>query len=174
MARILLIDDNAVFVGALAVALQVRDATNAIDTALTAEDGARLLHARDYDVVITDFRLSGSTGLTLVKACKALRPDTPVILMTGHGDREIEESAADQGAYAFIHKPIDVDVLSLTIARALLRRSILQRGGRGRSDRAELEAMMLVMKGDSILERIHQLQVQRQQKRVAQEPGKDS
>src|SRR5688500_1772182 len=63
-------------------------------------------------------------GLTLLKETKALRPDTPVVLITGHGDAALEKQAACQGAYAFIHKSVDGDAFVSVVRRAVSRRHL--------------------------------------------------
>ena len=50
-----------------------------------------------------------------------VRPDTPVILISGYGDVELEQRAAKRGAYAFLHKPADPDVFFSVVNRAVLR-----------------------------------------------------
>ncbi|MGQ0809935.1 MAG: response regulator [Nitrospiraceae bacterium] len=174
MPHILLIDDDARFVTALATALRLKNSEHRIHTASTAMEGLGLLAECDYDVVISDFRMPGLSGLTLLKECKATRPDTPVILITGYGDSELLQNAVSEGAYAFIHKPVDVDVVHSTIARALLRRQIYQRGARVQLNPPELEAQRLTQRGESLKKRMRELDDRLQQLLTKQKPGTGS
>ena len=126
MARILVIDDEEVFLDALSEAVELRRWRVTVDTALSADEAADLLRSVEYDVVISDVRMPGMDGIELLKLCKEVRPDTPVVLITGYGDPQLEKEALRLGAYAFIHKPFVVDVFFSVVRRALLR-SMLRR-----------------------------------------------
>ena len=78
-----------------------------VDTTSSAESALLLMSTGRYDVIVSDFRMPGLDGLALLHESKRLHPDTPVILLTGYGDKELEleDKAAQQGAYAFLHKP---------------------------------------------------------------------
>lgn len=117
MAKILLIDDDATFLNAVSALIMDARTDIAIDTALCAEAGLLLIGIADYDAIISDFRLSGLDGLRLLRECKRLRPSTPIVLVTGHGDRELETEALHLGAYAFIHKPVQPHVLLSLVDR---------------------------------------------------------
>jgi two-component system response regulator HydG len=109
MPKILFIDDDATFLHAVTSLVMAARTDIAIDTALCAEAGLLLIGISHYDAIISDYRLSGLDGLRLVKECNRLRPGTPVILLTGYGDRSMETEALRLGAYAFIHKPVRPD-----------------------------------------------------------------
>jgi DNA-binding NtrC family response regulator len=79
-----------------------------------------LFAVTQYDVIISDFRLSGMDGFAFLEKCKVLQPNIPVVMITGYGDVEMETQAARRGAYAFLHKPIDPDALAAIVARATL------------------------------------------------------
>ncbi len=72
-----------------------------------------------YDLIITDQTMPGITGRELVRAFAALRPELPVILMTGYSASIDEESAMAAGARAFVHKPVRSDDLLATVSRLL-------------------------------------------------------
>ncbi|WP_447980030.1 response regulator [Candidatus Nitrospira bockiana] len=127
MARILVIDDEPVFLQALTEAAELRKGDFGVETATSAEDGLRLLQQQDYDVVISDIRMPGLDGIEFLRKAREVRPDTPVVLITGFGDPRLEERALRMGAYAFIHKPFVVDVFFSVVSRALLRSKLLRR-----------------------------------------------
>ena len=55
--------------------------------------------------------MPGKDGLILLEQVKALSPETEVIVITGHGDRDLAQRALDLKATAFLHKPLDTDAL---------------------------------------------------------------
>jgi two-component system C4-dicarboxylate transport response regulator DctD len=119
MPKILFIDDDATFLKAVTAFIMDARTDIAIDTALCAEAGLLLIGITHYDAIISDFRLSGLDGLRLLKECKRLRPGTPIVLLTGHGDCELETEALHLGAYAFIHKPVHPLILLSMVDRAV-------------------------------------------------------
>jgi CheY-like chemotaxis protein len=76
-------------------------------------------HPLDYDLVVTDYNMPGYSGLELLRAARAIRPDLPVALASGYVTPEIEQSALAGGARALIHKPNDVDEMCETLQRLL-------------------------------------------------------
>jgi DNA-binding NtrC family response regulator len=128
MARILLIDDDQTLLTALhAVFEQARHAIK-VDTATTAEQALRLIHLTDYDTIVSDFNMSGLNGIEFLKECKTVQPDIPIILLTGYGTYELEETALREGAYALVQKPVDVDVFLSVVTRSILRREVRRAG----------------------------------------------
>jgi DNA-binding NtrC family response regulator len=61
-----------------------------------------------------------------LKECKAVRPDIPIILLTGYGTLELEEKAFHERAYAVIQKPVDGDEFMSVVTRAIIRRELQQ------------------------------------------------
>jgi len=127
MVHILLVDDNETFLYTGRELLLRQRPTFVVDTVLDAEKALFAIRTHDYDVVVSDIRLPRLDGLELLYECQQIRPDTPVILITGYGDRELEEKAARCGAYAFLHKPVDVDAFFSVVNRAVLRAQLRRR-----------------------------------------------
>ena len=78
--------------------------------------------------MVSDFSMPGLNGMDFLKECKTVRPDIPVILLTGYGTHELEEEALKEGAYALIQKPVDADVFLSVVTRAVIRRELRQAG----------------------------------------------
>lgn len=94
--------------------------------------------SRDWPgVLITDIRLPGMDGLTLLAQAHAIDPDLPVILITGHGDISTAVNAMRAGAYDFIEKPYPAERLLDTVQRALDKRALVMEN---RNLRVELMA----------------------------------
>lgn len=75
-------------------------------------------------VVVSDVRMPGIDGLTLLKQLQQQQPDLPVILFTGHGDIDMATQAMREGAYDFIEKPFNPERLVTTIRRACEKRAL--------------------------------------------------
>ena len=89
-----------------------------------AELALRRLAAGFPGVVVTDMRLPGADGLSLVRACHEMEPALPVIMITGHGDVSLAVEAMRSGAYDFIPKPFSPEALVEVVRRALDKRAL--------------------------------------------------
>lgn len=76
-------------------------------------------------IVVSDIRMPGMDGLTLLERIRAVDADLPVILLTGHGDVQLAVKAMREGAYDFIEKPFRAQHLADTVARAVDRRRLV-------------------------------------------------
>ncbi|QIG50948.1 sigma-54-dependent Fis family transcriptional regulator [Nordella sp. HKS 07] len=76
-------------------------------------------------VLITDIRMPGMDGMTLMNRVRDIDPDIPVILATGHGDVQLAVKAMREGAYDFIEKPFNAQALADVAARAIDRRRLV-------------------------------------------------
>ncbi len=76
--------------------------------------------AQDFDLLVTDYNMPGFSGVDLLRAAKAVRPDLPVALASGYVTPEIEKSAFEAGASALVYKPNDVNELCETVQRLIL------------------------------------------------------
>ena len=94
---------------------------------LVAESGERaleLLDAQDIDVVLSDVRMPGMDGITLLQRVLARYPGTICILLTAYGNVETAVEAMKRGAYDFLMKPVNLDHLDLLLQRALRSRDV--------------------------------------------------
>src|SRR5687768_6100817 len=98
MSRILLIDDDRLLLTALPTVFEGSPCVITVDTASSAEQALRLIHANEYDTIVSDFSMPGLNGIEFLKECKAVRPNIPIILLTGYGTVELEEKAFEEGA----------------------------------------------------------------------------
>jgi len=122
-ARILLVDDDRALLDALPEALRLRMDGIQIDTSETAVDALERIKDTDYDAIVSDIKMPGMDGLALLHEIRELRPATPTLMITGHGERELAVQALRGGAYDFVQKPIDRDYFVASLERAIqLRR----------------------------------------------------
>jgi len=84
-----------------------------------------LLRTESIDVLITDLKMPGMSGLELLRAIKALKPDIEVLLMTAYGTVETAVDAMKEGAYDFVTKPLRRMELVRTIRKALEKRGLI-------------------------------------------------
>jgi two-component system, sensor histidine kinase and response regulator len=121
--RILIVDDDPALLEALPRALQLRVEGIGIDTSETAADALERIRREDYDAIVTDIKMPGMDGLALLNEIRSLRPKTPTLLITGHGEHDLAVQALRGGAYDFVQKPIDRDYFIASLERAIqLRR----------------------------------------------------
>jgi DNA-binding response OmpR family regulator len=66
----------------------------------------RKLAKESFDLIITDVRMPGLTGLDILPGIKKLQPDTPIIVITAFGSEEVQRKALERGANAYLEKPI--------------------------------------------------------------------
>jgi two-component system, OmpR family, phosphate regulon sensor histidine kinase PhoR len=118
-ARILIVDDDEALLEALPEALRLRMNGMGIDVSETARGALELIREVDYDAIVTDIKLPGMDGLALLNEIKELRPGTPTLLITGHGEHDLAVQALRGGAYDFVQKPIDRDYFVASLERAI-------------------------------------------------------
>ena len=82
--------------------------------------------ARDFDVVVTDLKMAGGSGLDVLDGVKAARPHTQVIVVTAFATTETAIAAMKRGAYDYLTKPFKIDEIGVVIERALEKRALLR------------------------------------------------
>lgn len=90
----------------------------------------RAITPLDFDCVVSDLRMPGATGFDVLTQLHNADPDLPIILLTGHGDVPLAVRAIQAGAYDFIEKPYDADMLVTVLDRAVERRRLKAEIGR--------------------------------------------
>ncbi len=88
-------------------------------TADNARNALRLIKGADLDLVITDMKMPGMSGMELLEELKKIKPELPVIMMTAYGTIELAVEAMKKQAYDYITKPFQNEELKLTIRKAL-------------------------------------------------------
>jgi len=120
--NVLLVDDDAPLCETLELGLKKRGYRTA--SCLSAADALARLSAEDFDVVVTDLNMRGTGGIELCERIVANRPDIPVVVLTAFGSLDTAVSAIRAGAYDFISKPVELDVLAIAIDRAAKHREL--------------------------------------------------
>jgi DNA-binding NtrC family response regulator len=116
---VLIVDDDLALLEALPEALRLRMGGVTVETADSAATALDRMTGRDYDAIVTDIRMPGMDGLKLLDEIRNRRPDTPTLIITGHGDNDLVVHALRGGARDFIQKPIDRDYFVAALYRAI-------------------------------------------------------
>jgi two-component system, NtrC family, response regulator AtoC len=122
--RIIIAEDDEDLAFVLREALIRKDYD--VEVAPTATALLDRLSAGAYDLVLLDVKLPDLDGLDALPRCRELAPDTPTIVMTAHGTRQIAMEAITRGAYDFFTKPLKMAEFQVVVARALDRRRLQQ------------------------------------------------
>ncbi len=120
MSRILVVDDNETMRSGITLVVERMEHEAA--AAASGKDALALLGDREFDLVITDYRMDEMDGLRVLEAVKEHHADTDVMIITAHGTIEIAVDAMKLGAADFITKPFPPDALRLKIDRVLKHR----------------------------------------------------
>jgi len=113
--RVLIVDDDDGVRAVLQSRLERRG--HKVAVAKDGDEAVEIARAFDPSVVVTDLRMPGRDGFSVIKSIKV-----PSILITGHGDKESAIQAVEAGAFAFFEKPFDLDALEVAVVRAAERR----------------------------------------------------
>src|SRR2546425_505145 len=124
---VLIVDDDLALLEALPEALRLRMDGVTVETADSAAVALERIAARDYDAIVADIKMPGMDGLELLTEIRTRWPDTPTLMITGHGENELVVGALRGGACDFIHKPIDRDYLVTALQRAMATREVSRR-----------------------------------------------
>ncbi len=117
MSRILVVEDDEALASTLSEAIATRDyETEYITSAAKALEAMR---KTVWDVVVTDIVLKDGDGFQVLEAARSRRPPSQVIMITGHGSKDIAVRALREGAAYYLEKPIDFDELLTKVAKAI-------------------------------------------------------
>ncbi len=115
-SKILLVDDEKEFVQTLSERLQMRN----MGTAVVYDGNSALAQVQrdEPEVMIIDLKMPGIDGMELLKQVKQTCPRIQVIVMTGHGSEQDKKKCMDLGAFSYMQKPIDINLLSESLKKA--------------------------------------------------------
>ncbi|CAN7460130.1 sigma-54-dependent transcriptional regulator [Pararhizobium sp. LjRoot238] len=142
-SRVLLVDDEEEMRHSTAQALGLFGLD--VDTFSSAENVLELIGYSFSGVVVSDIRMHGMDGMTLLQRIREVDAEIPVILVTGHGDVQLAVKAMREGVYDFIEKPFTAQHLAAIARRAMDRRSLVLENRRLRAvagKRDDIEARL--------------------------------
>jgi DNA-binding NtrC family response regulator len=117
MGRILIADDHDSLRRGLAQA--VSEAGHDVEEAPNGNAAIEKLHEGFFDVVVSDLKMGGSTGLEVLKTAKTLHPSSAIILMTAFGSVSTAVEAMKSGAFDYVQKPFEIEEMEVKIEKAL-------------------------------------------------------
>jgi two-component system NtrC family response regulator len=117
METILIVDDEKNYLLVLSAVLE--DDGYEVLTALNGSEALEIQKRSDLDLIVTDMKMPGMSGIELLENIKAVDPGLPVIMMTAHGTVDKAVEAMQKGAYSYILKPFDNDRLIIYVKKAI-------------------------------------------------------
>ena len=126
MSKLLIIDDERGIRNTLREILA--DEGHEVDVAENGKQGLEMAQAKAYDLIFSDIKMPEMDGLEVLSALKQGEEavDTPVVMISGHGDVETAVQALKTGAYDFLLKPLDLNRILITTKNALENKSLKQ------------------------------------------------
>ncbi len=123
MTKLLIIDDEISTLDMLKLFLEACGYT--VLAAENAAKGIEIFEAETPQIVLTDIKMPTKDGFSVLKTIKARRPETEVIVITGHGDKDLAQQALELNASEFFNKPLDTDALNAALKRAEKRLGLI-------------------------------------------------
>jgi DNA-binding NtrC family response regulator len=119
---ILIVDDEINTLKVLAAAL--KNNNTHVETARSGEEALELLKKKKYSLVVSDFKMGGISGEQLLEKTRTVSPDLPFILLTAHGTIELAVNAMRKGAYTYLTKPVNINLLESIVGDILVKGSV--------------------------------------------------
>ncbi len=160
-ARVLVVDDDAEMCDLLSDGLSTSGAQ--VTIARSAKEAEGKLAAAEFDAVVTDLRMpSGNadgkaSGLSLCAHVNERWPDLPVLVHTGFGDMDAAIAAMRAGAFDFLSKPVNLEILRASVARAVERRRLRREVSRLASELSRVRGPSELLGESAAMERVREL-----------------
>lgn len=120
--NIIVIDDDSGMRHALTEILKKRG--YCVDEAVSAEKGIEKIKSASFDLVLTDVKLPGMSGIEAIPVIKEISPRTEIIVITAHGSKDVAIEAIKCGAYDYFTKPFNLEEMEIIVRRALEKRRL--------------------------------------------------
>ena len=125
MSRILIIEDEAAIRRVLVKILSEENASYTLEEAEDGAAGYEKIKNTDYDLVLCDIKMPKMDGVELLEAVKKIKPEIPMVMISGHGDMETAINTMRLGAFDYISKPPDLNRLLNTVRNALDKKQLV-------------------------------------------------
>ncbi|TQD37753.1 sigma-54-dependent transcriptional regulator [Haloflavibacter putidus] len=130
MATILVIEDEAAIRRVLVKILTEENKNYAVEEAEDGLEGIEKIKEKDYDLVLCDIKMPKMDGVEVLEATKKIKAETPIVMISGHGDLETAVDTMKKGAFDYISKPPDLNRLLNTVRIALDRNQLVSENKR--------------------------------------------
>lgn len=124
MPNVLIIDDEKVIRRTLTEILSFEGYQ--IDEASDGDEGLKKFSEKSYDVVLCDIKMPRMDGIEFLEKARTVNPDTPIIMISGHGNIDTAVEAVKKGAFDYISKPPDLNRLLITMRNATDKQELVQ------------------------------------------------
>ena len=125
MSKILVIEDEAAIRRVLVKILSEESDTYQLDEAEDGLIGIEKIRKEDYDLILCDIKMPKMDGVEVLEAVKKLKPEIPIVMISGHGDIDTAVNTMRLGAFDYISKPPDLNRLLNTVRNALDRKELV-------------------------------------------------
>jgi len=125
MSKILIIEDEAAIRRVLAKILSEESDSYIVEDAEDGLQGLEKIKNNDYDLVLCDIKMPKMDGVEVLEAVKKIKPEIPMVMISGHGDMETAIQTMRLGAFDYISKPPDLNRLLNTVRNALDRKQLV-------------------------------------------------
>ena len=125
MPKILIIEDEAAIRRVLIKIIAEENDTYQLEEAVDGLDGLEKISKSDYDLVLCDIKMPKMDGVEVLEKVKKLKPEIPMIMISGHGDLDTAVNTMRLGAFDYISKPPDLNRLLNTVRNALDRKELV-------------------------------------------------
>ncbi len=127
-SKVLLVDDERDFVQTLSERLQMRHLESAV--VYGGEEALTVVDEDEPEVMVLDLKMPGVGGLEVLRRVKAEHPKVEIVVLTGHGSKEMEKLCMEMGACAYLEKPVDIGTLVKTMQEAYRKIKEKKTGGK--------------------------------------------
>ena len=125
MSKILIIEDEASIRRVLSKILSEESDSYIVEDAEDGVQGLEKIKNSDYDLILCDIKMPKMDGVELLEAVKKIKPEIPIVMISGHGDMETAINTMRLGAFDYISKPPDLNRLLNTVRNALDRKQLV-------------------------------------------------
>ncbi|MEH6406209.1 MAG: sigma-54 dependent transcriptional regulator [Leeuwenhoekiella sp.] len=125
MARILIIEDEAAIRRVLVKILSEENKDYQVEEAEDGLIGMEKIKEADYDLVLCDIKMPKMDGVEVLEATRKIKPEIPIVMISGHGDLDTAVNTMRLGAFDYISKPPDLNRLLNTVRNAVDRKSLV-------------------------------------------------
>ncbi|RAR75474.1 sigma-54-dependent transcriptional regulator [Flavobacterium aciduliphilum] len=125
MSKILIIEDEASIRRVLVKILSEENEAYQVEEAEDGVQGLEKIKNADYDLVLCDIKMPKMDGEELLEAVKKIKPEIPIVMISGHGDMETAINTMRLGAFDYISKPPDLNRLLNTVRNALDKKQLV-------------------------------------------------
>ena len=125
MSKILIIEDEAAIRRVLTKILSEENDSYKVEEAEDGLQGIEKVKNEDYDLILCDIKMPKMDGVEVLEAVKKIKPEIPMVMISGHGDLETAINTMRLGAFDYISKPPDLNRLLNTVRNALDRKQLV-------------------------------------------------